>query len=530
MRLFHLRIEIQREEVAVVVVRKGDNLKQIVQLSALNLSVSAGLTLLLRPYINSCRKKKVFFYTLHELILYGLVIMRKISIALALVALGLVACGENDNAIKGFVPAEVSDIVTTTFDDLPVCTAKREGAIAYVKDQKTVYVCVDSMWFATKDSVYLDNGDFDGDAKDYEKDTLGWANEYKNAKDGDVHNGRVNSNQPYVYQNKSWRMGTEMDSLLYKVGGRGCITDGDTSKVKYKDEYYVCTAQSSDSVSSKWVKAPDIYNDTYESRKECFASGTYGDGAILTGRVNTDKKYVCDAGEFRVADSTEISGGKGCTSYNQEELYILKNQYSYYKCGESGWNFTLEKLNQGTVKYGGQTYKTIGIKTQNWMAENLNYEVEGQSYCFKNSADSCAKYGRLYTWAAAVGKSEEECGYGKICNFAGNIRGVCPEGWHLPSRDEWDTLYSAIGCNYSAMQAKGFANWPDATDAYGFSALPVGYYENGYFPEVGKRAYFWSATEVNIYYANNWTLGADFTSLSGGFHKIYGCSIRCVMD
>lgn len=61
MRLFHLRIEIQREEVAVVVVRKGDNLKQIVQLSALNLSVSAGLTLLLLPYINSCRKKRFFF-------------------------------------------------------------------------------------------------------------------------------------------------------------------------------------------------------------------------------------------------------------------------------------------------------------------------------------------------------------------------------------------------------------------------------------------------------------------------------------
>lgn len=61
MRLFHLRIEIQREEVAVVVVRKGDNLKQIVQLSALNLSVSAGLTLLLLPYINSCRKKRYFF-------------------------------------------------------------------------------------------------------------------------------------------------------------------------------------------------------------------------------------------------------------------------------------------------------------------------------------------------------------------------------------------------------------------------------------------------------------------------------------
>ncbi len=310
-------------------------------------------------------------------------------------------------------------------------------------------------------------------ATDIEKDTLGWgAGDF----DGEVRKGQINSSVYYIYamSKKAWRYATTLEKDTYK--------------------------------------------------KTCSEDGT-----LFSGNV-TDTVYVCDNGKFRMANSTEISYGKGCTSHNSGELYIPHKQYSYYKCSAKGWEYDFENLNVGTLTYGGKTYKTIGIKTQNWMAENLNYEVEGQSFCYKNEPDSCAKYGRLYTWAAAVGKTEEECGKEKTCGLTGTVRGICPEGWHLPSSSEWNTLYSAMGSSPYAMQAKGVANWPDATDAYGFSALPVGYYENGYFPEVGKRAYFWSATEVNIYYANNWCLAADFASLSGGFHKIYGSSIRCVMD
>jgi uncharacterized protein (TIGR02145 family) len=179
----------------------------------------------------------------------------------------------------------------------------------------------------------------------------------------------------------------------------------------------------------------------------------------------------------------------------------------------------------------GKKYKTVKIGDQWWMAENLNYEVEGQSYCYNNEPDNCAKYGRLYTWAAAVGKSEEECGYGKRCGLSGTVHGICPEGLHLPSDSEWNTLYSAMGGSPYAMQAKSVANWPDATDAYGFSALPAGYYHY-IFALRGSFAAFWSASENsdNNSYAHDWYLKAGSAGRNVTWEKGTGFSVRCVKD
>ena len=181
----------------------------------------------------------------------------------------------------------------------------------------------------------------------------------------------------------------------------------------------------------------------------------------------------------------------------------------------------------------GKKYKTVKIASQTWMAENLNYEVKN-SYCYNNFADSCAKYGHLYTWAAAVGKSEEECGSGKNCGLTGTVRGVCPEGWHVPTSTEWSSLYSAIGSSPYAMQAKGYWGYRSASkDTYGFSALPAGYYYNDRFYFVGSIANFWTATEGNSSNANYWHLLASVANLlnyDGGDPKSYGFAVRCVKD
>ena len=184
----------------------------------------------------------------------------------------------------------------------------------------------------------------------------------------------------------------------------------------------------------------------------------------------------------------------------------------------------------------GQTYKTVKIGDQVWMAENLNYEVDS-SFCYKDSAEYCEKYGRFYIWAAAVGKSESECGYGNTCSLpSGNIQGVCPEGWHLPSNTEWETLFDAAGGRSMAgtvlKSTFGWKNRGNGSEAFSFSALPVGIrgYSGSYYGE-GDNAYFWSSTEYdsNEAYSVYLNYGRDYATLSY-ISKDHGFSVRCIKD
>ena len=77
----------------------------------------------------------------------------------------------------------------------------------------------------------------------------------------------------------------------------------------------------------------------------------------------------------------------------------------------------------------GQIYKTVKIGNQVWMAENLNYETEN-SYCYDDRMSNCLKYGRLYTWS--------------------NAMEVCPRGWRLPNKEDWETLLKNVGGDKSA--------------------------------------------------------------------------------
>ena len=116
----------------------------------------------------------------------------------------------------------------------------------------------------------------------------------------------------------------------------------------------------------------------------------------------------------------------------------------------------------------GKNYKTIKIGTQEWMAENLNYEISRisktsiWSTCYENSGDSCAKYGRYYTWTAAIDSIalydslSLQCGSGKTCSTIENykIKGICPDNSHLPSLKEWQTLLSFVGASKAGKMLK----------------------------------------------------------------------------
>ena len=183
----------------------------------------------------------------------------------------------------------------------------------------------------------------------------------------------------------------------------------------------------------------------------------------------------------------------------------------------------------------GQTYKTVKIGDQWWMAENLNYETE-KSYCYVNKAEYCETYGRLYSWATAVGKLDSECGYGSICALpSGNIQGVCPSGWHLPDSTELAILFSVVGgekqVNLKLKSTFGWNSSGDGMDAFGFSALAAGFRnEFGYYYNEGEFTIFWSSTENNS--SNAYAMHLHYYGSADrlNYDKENGYSVRCIQD
>ena len=184
----------------------------------------------------------------------------------------------------------------------------------------------------------------------------------------------------------------------------------------------------------------------------------------------------------------------------------------------------------------GRVYKYVAIGTQTWMAENLKFAMDS-SLCYDNDPVNCETYGHLYTWAMAMDSAAvfsdatKGCGMATLCNIETPVRGICPEGWHIPMRSEWETLSETVDGSAIALEAKGFKQWPDATDAYGFSALPAGYssYSLG-FVDLGRVAGFWSSSEYYGSGAYNLTMSADVMLYDSGSIKYYRHSVRCIKD
>ena len=195
----------------------------------------------------------------------------------------------------------------------------------------------------------------------------------------------------------------------------------------------------------------------------------------------------------------------------------------------------------------GQSYRTVTIGAQTWMAQNLNYET-ANSYCYNDNASNCSKYGRLYTWAAAMDSAGvwsmngKGCGYGSTCTLVSPVRGVCPSGWHLPNRDEWNALLVAVGgASNAGLKLKSVSDWygsGNGSDDFDFSALaggfrnsPESYFDNGNFLNMGDVASFWYSevfgkNEAFIMELSYYKSYATITDTG----KNTARSVRCVKD
>ena len=250
-------------------------------------------------------------------------------------------------------------------------------------------------------------------------------------------------------------------------------------------------------------------------------------GVVLNGEKG-DPGVKGDSGVAGTSCSAEeVAGGVKITC-TDGKTYTLSNGAD----GKDGRNFE-EGWMVDHRDY--HIYKIVTIGTETWMAENLNYETETGSFCYNDNAKYCEKYGRLYTWATAVGKSEDDCGYGNSCNLGtGKVRGVCPEGWHLPESAKLLPLFYTFGMD----ELKSTEGWNDyegtsgnGWDSYSFSAMPAGYRDDsGDYYDEGGGAYFWSSTEsYSTYGAYSMYMGCGYGDTSVDY-KNYGFSVRCLKD
>lgn len=204
----------------------------------------------------------------------------------------------------------------------------------------------------------------------------------------------------------------------------------------------------------------------------------------------------------------------------------------------------------------GQTYKTVKIGNQIWMAENLNYAylqptstLDSSSWCYDNDPENCKKYGRLYLWSATMDSaalfSEDgaECGYFKEnepehkCSSAGFVQGICPEKWHVPSKKEYEKLL----VNTQILCKSSDGNQTD----YGFDIQPGGFYyaepdccsfypwsEGRFFEYGGETAFLWLASEEAASKAYCDLIHASNCKTDGPTWgaKFFAYSVRCVKD
>ena len=252
--------------------------------------------------------------------------------------------------------------------------------------------------------------------------------------------------------------------------------------------------------------------------------------------------YMCDKGkwdndfsgdnftvEIPIVESKDDLGE--CNEENDGEMFRVPRDtiYDTYACENGEWisdfggnDATVDPntVVKGTFKdeRDGKTYKTVKIGHQTWMAENLNYKVDG-SYCYDNKTENCKKYGRLYSSQAA--------------------KQACPDGWKVPTKKSWEILlattvdFSLIGTpeatqDYDPFMAIKFESFMGLNnDPYGFNILPTGRGDGNKYKDI-SRAFFWTSTVWmgKFLYITFTSKNSGKVAYPGTFK--FGFAIRCI--
>ena len=249
--------------------------------------------------------------------------------------------------------------------------------------------------------------------------------------------------------------------------------------------------------------------------------------------------YVVSSGSVDYFSSSSVESS---SSYVQKSK-VFKDSCIYY----SEENRILDLRDS-------QEYRTVTIGSQIWMAENLNYRYletgslqDTTSFCFLNDSANCEKYGRLYMIVAAIddlgifeGKVK---GYeaDNFCETEKPIRGICPQGFHLPSKEEFEELIEFVGGleqagkilkstsgwvtqdNYSDPYEKLVTDSFECSDVYKFCVIPGGLIQRGFLgslKSVSNTISIADYSDYEYFYTLFWTSTCERNNLGNDFYSL----------
>ena len=336
-----------------------------------------------------------------------------------------------------------------------------------------------------------------------------------------------------------WRSASEQAALL-SSGDVEEVSSSSSSVVLSSDrhEESSCSSVKSNGSSSSVILSGD-------SREESSSSAVKSCSSEKIESSSSSKDP--EPAEGSSSSSEEVISS---SSGKKDEISSSSEKVESSSSGKALWAYLNPAISYGEMidDRDGQVYKTVVIDEQTWMAENLNFET-GNSYCYNNDNSYCEKYGRLYTWAASMDSAGvfsndgKGCGYSAECSPIYPARGICPNGWHLPSKEEWEKIFDKL-----KKENEGDRAWLSISeldchcgiDKYGLSILGSAGrdYSGNNFGGAARTAFFQTSTITSNTVTHSYALYINaeptnanvYASMTDDWSRLYAFSVRCLKD
>jgi uncharacterized protein (TIGR02145 family) len=289
--------------------------------------------------------------------------------------------------------------------------------------------------------------------------------------------------------------------------------------------------------------------------------------ALLKGQVNGKNQHTVVVFQYdttatythTISPVPDTTSGSSNVTFTATLANLTPNTKSHFRINaenESGTGngadvvfFTTDTTNV-TIRFNpdliydsiydseGNKYRTIQIGSQTWTAENLRSTKLNDDTEIPFILDVSAWAAR--TTPAYCWYNNDSVGYGAIYNwYTVNTGKLCPQGWHVPSDDEWNVLTDYLGGKNVAggkLKETGTTHWQSpnsgATNESGFTAIPSGYRNySGGFNSIGNYGIWWSSTEWSS--TGGWFRDAYYGYASvdrSNSSKKSGATVRCLKD